>query len=254
MAPNVPSQPGFGTKIAFDLDQDAIKPFNARVTLADGATTADFALKLSRDIQIRLDAGEMASQSIAPFDSHDGIVIENIGDDPISLLVIFDVSGTTASQTISRGESIVIPPYTASSSQPAANLTIINNDTTTAFLNVSESNYCLDRRLSGAGSFAVRMTQSHLNGEDQIKVEFIGQDNDPNAAANLFLAHTFDVDPGCDGELTLDDIDPFVQAVLDPANYAILFPYCYIGSADRNGDGLVDGRDIAGFVSDLLNP
>ena len=253
-APNVPSQPGAGTKIAFNLDQDADKPFNARVTLANGAATADFALKLSRDIQIRLDAGEMASQSIAPFDSHDGIVIENIGDDPINLLVIFDVSGTTASQTIARGESISIPPYTASSSQPIANLTIINNDMATAFLNVSESNYCLDRRLSGADSFSVRMTQSHLNGEDQIKLELVGQDNNPNAAVNLFLAHTFDVDPGCDGELTLDDIDPFVQAVLDPTNYATLFPYCYIGSADRNDDGLIDGRDIAGFVSDLLAP
>jgi len=254
-APDVPSQPGFGTKIGFNLDQDAVKPFNARVTLADGASSAFFQLKLTRDIQSRLDPGEMASQSIAPFDSHNGIMIENIGDDPIQLLVTFDQPSATFNQLIARGESIVIPPYTAPSVQAGANLTIINTSSlSTAFLNVSEMNYCFDRRIVDAGSFEVRMTQSHLNGEDQVKVEFIGQDNDPNAAVDLFLAQTFDNDPGCDGALTLDDIDPFVQAVLDPANYAALYPFCYIGSADRNNDGLINGRDVAGFVNDLLNP
>jgi hypothetical protein len=42
-----------------------------------------------------------------------------------------------------------------------------------------------------------------------------------------------------------------VQALLDPAAYETSYPHCYIGSADRNGDGKIDGLDIAVFLSDL---
>jgi len=61
-------------------------------------------------------------------------------------------------------------------------------------------------------------------------------------------------DMNCDGLLTIDDCDPFIQSLLDPAGYAAAFPTCTIGHADMNQDEAVDGLDIQMFIEDLLTP
>lgn len=59
-------------------------------------------------------------------------------------------------------------------------------------------------------------------------------------------------DVNCDGVLNNFDIDPFVTALTDPAEYALLYPDCDISLADVNGDGTVNNFDIDVFV-DLLS-
>ena len=56
----------------------------------------------------------------------------------------------------------------------------------------------------------------------------------------------------CDGRIDLNDIDPFVQALLDPTSYQAAYPLCPISHADMNQDGVSDGLDVSGFVADLL--
>jgi hypothetical protein len=55
-------------------------------------------------------------------------------------------------------------------------------------------------------------------------------------------------DMNCDGVVNGFDIDPFVQALTDPAAYAKAYPDCDRLLADINGDGNVDGFDIDPFV------
>jgi murein tripeptide amidase MpaA len=55
-------------------------------------------------------------------------------------------------------------------------------------------------------------------------------------------------DLNCDGVLNAFDIDPFVQALTDPAAYAAEHPDCPISNADINGDGTVNAFDIDPFV------
>lgn len=60
-------------------------------------------------------------------------------------------------------------------------------------------------------------------------------------------------DMNCDGAVNTSDIDPFVQALLDPMAYIANFPLCEITNADINGDGSVNTSDIDGFVTLILN-
>jgi 6-phosphogluconolactonase (cycloisomerase 2 family) len=55
-------------------------------------------------------------------------------------------------------------------------------------------------------------------------------------------------DMNCDCRVDLNDVDPFVLALLDPAAYALAVPYCSVENADMNGDTFEDGLDIAGFA------
>lgn len=61
-------------------------------------------------------------------------------------------------------------------------------------------------------------------------------------------------DLNCDGAVNLNDVDPFVLALLDPAFYAAAYPLCDVNRADCNDDALLNGEDIASFVSLLLAP
>jgi hypothetical protein len=56
-------------------------------------------------------------------------------------------------------------------------------------------------------------------------------------------------DLNCDGLVNNFDIDPFVLALSDPAQYALSFPDCDILNADVNDDGLVNNFDIDPFVA-----
>ena len=54
-------------------------------------------------------------------------------------------------------------------------------------------------------------------------------------------------------DLNAGDIEPFLVALFDPAQYPILYPNCDINLADINGDGSVNAGDIEGFIN-LLFP
>ncbi|NLF29330.1 MAG: hypothetical protein GX591_00415 [Planctomycetes bacterium] len=56
-------------------------------------------------------------------------------------------------------------------------------------------------------------------------------------------------DLNCDGAIDTADIDPFVQALVDPAGYAAAYPACDAALADTNGDDQVDTADIDAFVA-----
>jgi hypothetical protein len=61
-------------------------------------------------------------------------------------------------------------------------------------------------------------------------------------------------DLNCDCATDLLDVDPFVLALLDPAQYMQQYPNCDRLLADANGDGLVNTLDIEPFVDLLVNP
>ncbi|MEW6251142.1 MAG: hypothetical protein AB1716_10880 [Planctomycetota bacterium] len=56
-------------------------------------------------------------------------------------------------------------------------------------------------------------------------------------------------DLNCDGDVTFDDINPFVLALSNPAGYQQQFPDCRLLQGDCNGDGLVNFDDINPFVA-----
>jgi hypothetical protein len=55
----------------------------------------------------------------------------------------------------------------------------------------------------------------------------------------------------CDGVVSAYDIDPFVLAVTNPAQYAVQYPDCDRMRADLNGDGAVNGYDNS-YLSGLI--
>lgn len=58
-------------------------------------------------------------------------------------------------------------------------------------------------------------------------------------------------DMNCDGFVNLLDVDPFVQALLDPAGYAATYPYCTVQRGDLNADAETDSDDVQGFIGVL---
>ncbi len=58
-------------------------------------------------------------------------------------------------------------------------------------------------------------------------------------------------DANCDGAVNFDDIDVFVLALSNLAEYAAQFPDCHWRSSDCNADGRVDFDDIDAFVAAL---
>lgn len=60
--------------------------------------------------------------------------------------------------------------------------------------------------------------------------------------------HELPGDLNCDGVVNNFDIDPFVTALTDPAQYEIMYPDCDINNGDVNGDNAVNNFDIDPFV------
>jgi hypothetical protein len=56
-------------------------------------------------------------------------------------------------------------------------------------------------------------------------------------------------DMNCDTDLDLDDINPFVVALSNPAGYAAQYPNCNRLNGDCDHDGDVDFDDIDPFVA-----
>ncbi|MBK8267748.1 MAG: hypothetical protein IPK83_05360 [Planctomycetes bacterium] len=120
-------------------------------------------------------------------------------------------------------------------------------------ISIEETKYAFDTLVAEDGSSAsARMTADRYEGDDSVQVFYTGLENNPAAQVDILIADTLDLDPGCDGTLDFDDVDAFVQALINPALYQANFPACYIGSADVNGDGKIDGGDVGPFVSLLL--
>ncbi len=61
-------------------------------------------------------------------------------------------------------------------------------------------------------------------------------------------------DMNCDGAVDAFDVEPFIQALTDPAGYALQYPACNLVQADINGDGAVDAFDIEPFINLLAGP
>ncbi len=57
----------------------------------------------------------------------------------------------------------------------------------------------------------------------------------------------------CDGAVNLDDIEPFVLALVNRAAYDAAYPTCQWINADCNHDGLANFDDINPFVDCLVN-
>jgi hypothetical protein len=56
-------------------------------------------------------------------------------------------------------------------------------------------------------------------------------------------------DTNCDGLVNFDDINPFVLALSEPAEYQQQYPACFLLAADADNDGSVDFDDIDSFVA-----
>lgn len=61
-------------------------------------------------------------------------------------------------------------------------------------------------------------------------------------------------DLDCSGSFNLDDMEPFITALIDPGAYAVTYPGCQISRGDMNGDTVLNGADISMFAAGLLLP
>lgn len=59
-------------------------------------------------------------------------------------------------------------------------------------------------------------------------------------------------DMNCDGSVNLADVPAMVEALVDPTGYATNFPGCDPLNGDFADDDVLNGADIAGFVSALI--
>jgi len=80
------------------------------------------------------------------------------------------------------------------------------------------------------------------------------RNSEGTALGDAFLRLSLRVigDLNCDGHVNVFDIDPFVQALVDPAGYAAAYPHCDYMLADVNHDGAVNVFDIDPFVACLV--
>jgi hypothetical protein len=60
-------------------------------------------------------------------------------------------------------------------------------------------------------------------------------------------------DTNCDCQVSFDDINPFVLALVSQASYEAAYPDCRWLNGDINGDGVVNFDDINPFVACLVN-
>ncbi len=60
-------------------------------------------------------------------------------------------------------------------------------------------------------------------------------------------------DMNCDGDVNAADIPLFTLALLRPGVYSVVQPACNSTNGDFNEDFEIDGRDVSGFIEQLLN-
>lgn len=243
------------TVLPLPLDEGADRGLSIRATCSAGTPSAQATLQARRTIEVELQPGESTTLSVAPYLRRGDIILVNRGAAMAVLQATMNQPAFSGVLTIPPGGTYDFAPHAASSLQPGATLMLTNaSSTDPALLEIAESGYQFDLALAGSGGFTVRMTADRRMGEDSLEVALLGQDPSPTAKMDLMVANTFDADPACDGSLDLDDVPAFVMALADPAAYEASFPACFIGSADRNSDGRIDGLDVGPFVAELLAP
>ncbi len=77
---------------------------------------------------------------------------------------------------------------------------------------------------------------------------------DANESGTADACEEIPGDMNGDGFVTVDDIQPFVLALVDPDAFAAQYPDYDSNSADANGDQDVNGLDVQPFVNTLLTP
>ncbi|MCH8804549.1 MAG: VCBS repeat-containing protein [Planctomycetes bacterium] len=73
-----------------------------------------------------------------------------------------------------------------------------------------------------------------------------------NAAVFFNRWHLMIGDMNCDGAFNGGDVEPFLQALGDPAAYQAAHPNCHVENGDINCDGLVNGADLDLFFDCLV--
>jgi len=254
--PGIPTNQGFAASYHATLDEEPDRCFVIRATPSAGSGPASFQLLLCRTVQVNLAPGESTTMSISPFESHNSVHIQNINDERAEVRIQHSHPVVDTIPFLSPGQEFVIPPFVAPGGADEAVMKIINvSPIFPAILEISEIDIAYDVDLvPGRPAFEARLKADVLEGEDYVLVKFNGEDIGGGGLIDLIIANTLVQDPGCDGTLDVDDIPAFVQALVDPAGYANAFPYCYIGSADINEDGFIDGRDVGALVAQLLTP
>ena len=102
----------------------------------------------------------------------------------------------------------------------------------------------LDSALSSCGFAMV----AYGNGATGV-MDIQAQNVQPNGTlGNVTVAG----DMNCDGTINLQDIRPFVTALINPAGYSQQYPCCNAANADVNQDSFIDGLDVQPFVDLLL--
>lgn len=61
-------------------------------------------------------------------------------------------------------------------------------------------------------------------------------------------------DVNCDCGANAADVQAFVLALTDPAEYAATYPACPLSQADLTADGKIDGDDISPFCAQIVGP
>jgi hypothetical protein len=137
----------------------------------------------------------------------------------------------------------------------------ISNDNGTTWVNV-ETVGPSGPQTSGGWYYYEFRVADRITPTGQIKLRFVASDYAPGsiveAAVDDFLVISFQCtdlyvpgDLNCDGLVNAFDIDPFVLALSNPAQYQQQYPDCNYMLADINADGQLNAFDIDPFV-DLL--
>ena len=59
-------------------------------------------------------------------------------------------------------------------------------------------------------------------------------------------------DMNCDGESNGLDVQALIEAIIDPASYALHYPNCNAAHGDMNEDNLTNLADVSPFVTQVL--
>jgi hypothetical protein len=150
--------------------------------------------------------------------------------------------------------------------------TITNTGSSSAFI-PSASLTNLDLKLYSASGFTLgSMLDSSVSTVDNIQHTYFSSNttslragryalevSSPSAGTNYglaWLSNSFRLgDMNGDGYVDGDDIAGFVLGMTNPAAYLAMYPTLtnYVARGDINGDGYYDGDDIAGFVALLVS-
>ncbi|QDV89875.1 hypothetical protein RAS2_09500 [Phycisphaerae bacterium RAS2] len=126
---------------------------------------------------------------------------------------------------------------------------LISLSSVTHSVNMGQRYVLLAQGLAAGGAVSVPAPASGYLAPPGYYMLFVVNANGvPSVSQIVRVGERIPGDLNCDGMVNASDQSPFVNALLDPAG----FSGCAILNADMNGDTLIDGQDIPGFVAALL--